>query len=358
MSTETQIASNKAQQDEDIATGVILPEQQKAADPKPLPKTSGEKFYSVVQFVFGKLFILTAGIVLAIAADEKLGPEKLGHKKVFQVPNFLKQFQKWTEDKVVRNKHFSLEEKGPYARLAGYAFATTLITSHGGNLFAPFMLWLENRKQQISNLYNKHFGKPGEVEIASERLKDQPKQGWKDIIKGRLMGWVVVFSSILGVYAAMGRTKLGNREEFRMKYYEDFVGRLVAGMFGGKEGKEIWETPLKQELTDKQKLNKTHRLGELLAIDFIATSAGLIVWNIASRRSARKRQQKEEALEKMTAGNTSPEAASEKTILPETLSEEKNETTKQTKVSATLENGYAQMLKHSSEATEQTVLTP
>lgn len=248
-------------------------------------KTRGEKFYDVFQFIFGKVFIVAITAVLAFAADQKYGP-----KTILGVPNVLKQFQGWFAKKVMHNKVYPVAEKGEFAKLVGGGLIGTMILSHGGNMFAPFIKWLENDREQISNWYNKKFGAEQDVKDAHERLKDIPQQSWGDVAKGRVVAWATVFATMVGAYTVVGKDKKTGK--YWLDVYEDKFARVFSGI--SKSGKEIAATPVAKELTEIQKANKTYRFGKVLALDLYATTAAIIIWNTFSRMSAKKRTLKEQ----------------------------------------------------------------
>jgi hypothetical protein len=274
------------------APSPVLPQEKAIAQtPEPaidvdkLPKTGGEKFYDGFQFVFGKVFIIAITAVLAFTSDQKYGPKKIG-----PVPNYLKKFQGWFHDKLLHNKVYPLEKKGDFANLFAGAAASTMTLSHGGNFFAPFIRWLENDREGISNAWNRKFGTEEDVKIAHERLKDIPKQNWMDVAKGRAMAWGTVFGAILTSYAVVGKNKKSNR--YWLDEYEDFFARKLAGTV--KSGRDIAAVPLSKPLSEVQRSNKMYRFGKVLALDLYATTAGILIWNFFSRKSAMKRSEKEE----------------------------------------------------------------
>lgn len=257
----------------------------KNATTKPLDiskKTTGEKYYDIFQFTVGKAWIMVFTAALAYLA--RYGKEKYG-----PVPNIFKSVQEKFYDGLLNNKVFPMAHRGEFwTRLAGAA-ASTMAICHGGNLFAPILKWMENSREEISNYFNKHWGKPGEVEVAHERLKHLPKQSWGDVIKGRIGAWLLVFSSFLTLDRIIGKSEKSGMYYFDM--YEEKFGRLVAGITRG--GKEIMHTPLAQKLTKEQSTNKIYRTGKILALDFYATSAAIIIWTAISRLSAKKRYDKD-----------------------------------------------------------------
>ena len=244
--------------------------------------TPGEKFYAVFQFFAGKVFIIAATAVLGFAADAKHGP-----KTLLGMPNYLQKFQGWFHDKLLHNKVYPLADKGDFAQLTAAALANTMIISHGGNLFAPFIKWLENSREDIANSYNKKFGTQEDVDLVHERFKDVPKQNWEDVAKGRVFTWGMVFAAMLGAYATVGKNDKG---KYHLDVYEDWFARKFAGLT--EAGKELAHTPVSKELTELQKANKAYRFGKVLALDLYATTAGIIIWNFSSRWLAKKRTQR------------------------------------------------------------------
>lgn len=267
------------------ATPEKQPEAQPEKKPELPPKTKGERFYDVFQFMFGKVFIIAITAVLAFAADQKHAPDKIAG-----VPNVLKQFQGWFAKKVFHNKIYPVAEKGDFAKLVGGGLVGTMVLSHGGNVFAPFIKWMENGREDIANWYNKRFGTEQDVKDAHERLKDIPKQNWADIAKGRFMAWSTVFAAMVTAYATVGKDKKTGR--YWLDMYEDKFARVLTGVT--KAGKDIAATPIAHELTEVQKANKLYRFGKVLALDLYATTAGILIWNLSSRMSAKKRTQAEQ----------------------------------------------------------------
>ncbi len=258
-----------------------------------LPKTKGEWFYDGVQQIGGKGAIIAATAVFGFLA-------KYGSRWYGPVPNVFKIFNDWFGKKVVSNPLYTIPEGQKYEvwrRLVGAA-ASTMVLFHGGNVFAPIMKKLENNRENIANWYNKRWGKPGDVEIAHERLKDEPQQNWGDVIKGRLVAWGIIFGAMASIDFVLGKGRLfgkGGTDKYRFDQYEEGFGRWLAGFT--KKGKELWNTPLSKELTDLQKQNKVYQFGRITALDFYATNVGIIIWSFFSRKSARKRQDHQGSLQ-------------------------------------------------------------
>lgn len=270
------------------AAGQEQPQASKPAfDPEVLKKrTTGEKAYEVVQFIFGKVFIVAVTAVLAFGGHQKYAPDKFG-----PIPNFLKKFQKWAHETLLHNKVFPMGNKGPLVERIAGIFTSTLLLSHGGNAFAPFIHWLENGKESISQFFNKLIGKPGEIEIAHERLKDEPKQTWGDTIKGRFFAWASGLGAATVVDTIINKTVGKHKSgQYYLDAYEDWFGRKLTGLT--KAGKEIGATPIIKELNEVQKANKMYRFGKVIALDLYITSATLILWSAISRGSAKKRHAK------------------------------------------------------------------
>lgn len=296
-----------------------------AAD-KPAPekldtsrKTTGEKGYDVFQFLVGKVWIMFFTAVIAFAAHPRYGQDKY-----FGIPNLFKKFQIKFDDVVLHNrlklgertfqkKILPLGEMNEPVRRVGHAISDSMILMWGGNIFAPVMKWLENSKEGISNYFNRKFGKPGEEEIAHERLKDIPKQTWGDIVKGRMAGFAIVFSSFTLIDQILNKSKKTN--QWRFDWYQEVVGRWMGGLT--KKGREMGiglpkktGIPLHQPLAGAAAENGMYRFGKIVALDIYATSAAILIWNWVSRALAKGR--------KHTGKNTPEEAAGAASPTPET----------------------------------------
>ncbi len=255
-----------------------------AASGKPLDtsqKTTGERAYDVVQFLTGKVFILAATAVLAFKADPVHGGDK-----IFGMPNFLKSFQQW-----LTRSFKPLAESGKAGEIVSKAAASTMVLSWGGNFFMPIIKWLENGRESIANFFNRTIGKPGEEDIAHERLKDLPKQNWIDVIKGRVMAWLTVFSALTAVDSLAGKDASGR--PYFDKYEDGFSRKIICSLPGvGQEAKQIAALPLSEKIPAHLEKNGVYRFGKVAALDLFATSAAIIVWNTISRFSAKKRMDK------------------------------------------------------------------
>lgn len=250
-------------------------------DPDTLPKTTGERYYDVSQFLIGKVWIMA--ITAGIAYIAKYGKESYGN-----IPNVFKQFQGWMEEKLLTNKIMPLEKHGETGRRIAGAVSNATVLFHGGTLFAPLMRSMENNKAKIAAYFNKRYGQPGEVEIGHERLKDDPHHTWFDILKGRVAAFAIVFTSFVSFDLLLGKHKGSGLYHFDR--YEEGFARWLAGF--AKAGKEIAKTPVTKALTKEQDLNKLYRFGKIAALDLYATTASITIWNIVSRSSAKKRSEK------------------------------------------------------------------
>lgn len=251
--------------------------QPPASDTATTHKTTGEKFYDGLQFSIGQASILVATAAIAYVA--RFGKDSYG-----PVPNVLKKFQGWMNDKLLHNKIYPLGEKGEFStRLAG-SLASTVVLFHGGNLFAPVMHYLENNREKIATYANKRWGKPGEVEVGHERLKDVPKQSWGDVIKGRVVAFLMVFASFTAIDTILGKDKSG---AYLFDKYEEAFARKVTGLT--KNGKVIAGIPITEKLTAELAGNSAYKFSKILALDLYATSAGIAIWSFISRLSAKNR---------------------------------------------------------------------
>lgn len=284
-------------------------------------KTTGEKFYNRIQLAVGNVFILTATALLAYLTRYGKSSYSIGSVKI---PNVLQGLQKWLNKNVMENEKFKLDERPVIQRVVG-AFLSTLVIFHGGNFFAPVMRSLENHREKIVTYANKRWGKPGEAEAGHERLKDLPKQTWGDVIKGRIVAFLIVFGSFATTDAILGKDKKTGM--YRFDQYEEWFGRKAAGLTKG--GKEISKTPITQPLSPAQSANPAFRFSKILALDLYATTAGIITWAFISRLSAKLRKAPSEPAKPAEAPTTA--------ALPQNSS--KDETTPEKKTSFTAREG-------------------
>lgn len=257
-----------------------LPEQQQEKiSNKWKDKTTGEKWFAVGRFLVGKAWIMVFTAAIAYVA-------KHGKDEYRGIPNYIKQFQGWLQDTV------KVKERTGFPQLLAGAFASTMVLFHGGNIFAPVMKWMENSKEKVVTAINKRWGKEGEVERGHERLKDEPKQGWGDVFKGRVAAWAIVFTSFMAAYVVIGKHK--ETRSYHLDRYEEWFGRKLGNIHSWLQGKEaifpklsiLAELPKGGEL----ETDKWYRFGKICALDVYATSAAIAIWTFISRISARKKQ--------------------------------------------------------------------
>lgn len=265
------------------------------------PKTPGERFYDITNFAISNTCIAAATAAIAYVAA--YGKDKYG-----PIPNYLKKIMEpinrlrgpWAEKAeetamALKNRMPGITQwdsrKADFKAIFGGSLTGAVILWWGGTIFAPVMKLMEDNREKIANWYNGAFASKKDVEQAHENLKDEPKQNWLDLLKGRMAAFVFAFSAFSSACFLLGRVKhptnLGHYP-LRFDWYEDKIGRLVAGL--SKDGEAIAKTPMHIELTDAQKQNSFHRVGKILALDVYATAIGVVVWNFFSRGSARKRQ--------------------------------------------------------------------
>ncbi len=242
--------------------------------------TTGEKYYNRFKFIAAEGFILAATAAIAYVA-------RYGKASYAGIPNYLQKFQNWFDNKLVKNRLYELDESTPIKKRLAQAAAATMVTFHGGNLFAPIMKFLEDNKSHIVDNLNQRYGKEGEVELGREHLKHEPKQTWGDIIKGRMAGFGTVFTSFATMDILLGKDKSAAKPRYRFDKFEDWFGRKVAGFTVG--GKELSKIPMTQELTAEMTKNKSYRFGKILALDIYATTAAIMIWNAISHLSAKNR---------------------------------------------------------------------
>jgi hypothetical protein len=270
------------------------------------PKTPGERFYDITNFAISNICIIAATAAIAYVAahgKDKYGPVPNYLKKIMQPINRLRGpwAEKAEETAAALKNHMPGitpwdSRKADFKAIFGGSLTGAVILWWGGTVFSPAMKAMEDNREKIANSYNERFASKKDVEQAHENLKDEPKQNWGDILKGRMMAFVFAFTAFSSACFLLGRIKHPTNQghyPLHFDWYEDKVGRLVAGL--SKDGKTIAETPMHIELTDAQKQNSFHRVGKILALDIYATAMAVLVWNLFSRGSAHKRQAAKQA---------------------------------------------------------------
>jgi hypothetical protein len=279
------------------------PSQQLTIDPAKLPKTRGEWFYEGVKQFGGKGAIIVGTAALGFLA-------RYGKRWYGPVPNPFKMINDGMHKTLFHNSVMPLSKQPEKVQRLGEAVVGTTVLFWGGAAFAPVMKWMENNRENISNWYNRRWGTPEDVQITHERLKDEPKQNWNDVFKGRLAAWMTCFGIMVAGDTIIGKGKLfgaGKPDKYRFDQYEEAFGRWVAGFT--KKGQEIWKTPLAKELTEAQKQNTVYQVGKITALDFYVTNIAIIVWSFFSRKSAEKRRQQEAAAAKAANKEQQPVVA-------------------------------------------------
>ncbi|MFW0776947.1 MAG: hypothetical protein ACN2B6_04420 [Rickettsiales bacterium] len=250
--------------------------------------TTGERKFSWLKFGVAEVFIL--GMTAVIAYVARYGKDKYG-----AIPNYIKQFEEWFGGKL------KVDDRKGTAKLITGALASTMVTFHGGNVFAPAMKWFENSKGKMVDYFNKKYGTPEELEAGRIRVEEEPKQTWTDIIKGRLVAFAIVFTSFVGATAAAGKSVIKDNDgnvllnkegkavkEYRFVKFEDWVGTKFASLT--KDGERIANMNKLERIGNMNaKTNTSYKYGRILALDVYATTAAIIIWNVISKMSANKR---------------------------------------------------------------------
>ena len=239
-------------------------------------KTTGEKAFGAIRFMTGEVLIL--GLTAGIAYAARHGPDKVG-----PIPNVFKKIDEGMKRLLIEKPN----PQGRMLRLAGAAVATTTLM-WGGNLYVPVRKGLQDNKEAIVTGINQRYGKPGEAEAGAIRLEHETKESWGDIIKGRLGSWAVVFGSFVGIDLALGKS--AKNGQYHLDNFEDKFGKLMAGVT--EKGKALGKSAVAHEITELHQ-NKAYRFGKIMALDIYATAASLVVWDVISRISAKKRHQQD-----------------------------------------------------------------
>lgn len=238
--------------------------------------TSGEKKYSWLKFGVAEVSILAATAGLAYVA-------RYGRDSYGGVRNVLKDMQNGVEKWLAPDKR-----KTRIGQLLAGGLASMSVTMWGGHFFAPAMKSFESNKSKIVNYFNKKSDKPDELEIGKQRLADEPKQSWVDIIKGRIVSMSVVAVGFFGIAYSLKDDKETGKS--KLDLIEDWGGVKLSKLT--KEGKKIAELPIIERLENNAATNRSYKLGRMLALDVVATTISIIIWNVIGTLSAKKRHDK------------------------------------------------------------------
>lgn len=249
--------------------------QDQAQSPNPPQKTTGEKYFERLRFGVAEVFILAATAAIAYVArygsDSKL--------------NVFKQIQKGFEKVLSPVSKIGKEgtKLNDIAKTIAGAGASSMVTFHGGNAFAPVMKWFNNSKARMVHNLNEKYGAPGETEIGDEHTKNEPKQTWGDVLKGRLVAWATVFTSFVSAGILAGKKDGIDRFD----RFEDWFGKKMANFT--KDGEKIAKLSVHERMTNPTATNRTYKFGRILALDIYATTMAIMIWNAISKTTAAKR---------------------------------------------------------------------
>jgi len=168
-------------------------------------------------------------------------------------------------------------------KLGGYAgqVMTTSILMPGGSVMLIPLHYLEKHRKPIVAWFNRQLGDTTDP----AQLIEPPQQSWGSLIKGRLVAWAVVFSSLVGVTSLLGKDKVkelenGFAKNVVCKIFDKPTHQLADGFAVLNGGKPV-ET-------------KTFQYGIIAAVDIFATAASTALLFVSSRFFAKKRDEKQQ----------------------------------------------------------------
>ncbi len=260
-----------------------------AADPeaagfKP-KKTIGEKIFDAVAYIgIGDIAVLIASIgtgYLLKHSNRTIPGSKLINEDGV---SFSKA---WTNmiDKVAGFSVFKnvSDRKTLNKRLDDALLTTALVIP--GNLALLPIKWMESRKKAIVHKLNEKYGDPAtenqlsDVELGDRKIERESSQSWGSLIKGRVIAWGIVFSS-LTLVDKMSPTLIPNSMQKTGELFES-AAEKTAQKFG-------------TELSDKNRF-RAQKFGEVGLIDFFATAAAVSILYVSSKIFARKSDDKQES---------------------------------------------------------------
>ncbi len=152
-----------------------------------------------------------------------------------------------------------------------WAGATTLFTAlfMGGNLSLPVIKFMENRRDSISAWFDRVFHKTPED---PDKIKQEPKQTWGSVIKGRLSSAFLGYS----VFFALGPGKAAK--------VQDMVGGAATNAF--------------MKIRPQANRNSVNKWANLAVFDLFFTAIAASFHYVMSRLFARSNDNKKKAGQK------------------------------------------------------------
>lgn len=170
----------------------------------------------------------------------------------------------------------ALEKLGMSAKAADDAVMTSVLMQPGNVGLIPIK-WMENRKPELVEKFNKMLGDKS----ADASVEHDPQQTWGSLIKSRLAAWLAVFAGFRGAAHAIGEKKFGAFENAFAEKVCNVLGKAThvapAGVVLSPEMLKTFEYE-----------TKAFRYGKIAALDVFATAAATVLLYAASRVFAKK----------------------------------------------------------------------
>ncbi|MDG1287281.1 MAG: hypothetical protein P8P30_06910 [Rickettsiales bacterium] len=257
-------------------------------------KTIGEKIFDRIAYIgIGDVLVFIASVGLAYGlkySSRKIpgmkdttwaqGWENVGAK----ITNFFKL------DTQINKK------TGKQNRVNGNvenALMTTALMMPGNLALAPIR-WMERRKTGLVKNYNEKYGAPAkgetpsDTEIGEWNTKSEAMQSWSSLLKGRVVAWLVVFSSL----TTLDKLRPKALPNFMNKtgiLFEDAAAKLN---LADKPKPGVDRGP---DATRSKNNKRAYFFGEIASIDFFADIAAIAILYVGSKFFAKR-----------SAENTSP----------------------------------------------------
>lgn len=261
-------------------------------------RTHGEKRFDQINWVLGYIVTFAASVGIAYLfrdssikfpfkkklddgskVDQTFSEWTANLNKTISESNLLKGFRNQAGVPEDQKKHFD------NVRL-GQIITNTLVTFPGGFLMLPFERLLEKNKQSVVRWFNKRTGNEDMVAIGDARTKDHKVSGWGSLLLGRLTAIATVLASFMTLEVLIPKTMGGIEDDFKHWFVK--AGNQVSKwrnngaimnepnkIYPNPQDKSKWRYDFSTPNTKPFK--RWHQMGELSAIDSIATAASVTV---------------------------------------------------------------------------------
>lgn len=221
-----------------------------------------------------------------VVARERVTPGEKWYHRLSLVTNFVGTFissgliafgildNKWYQNNVVKPLGDRIGQG------ASKNFNQTFWLMQGGNLMIIPMHYMEKKKDNIVQYFNRKFGTSEDVAAYEQKDTEVTKRTWGDFIKGRIAAFLTVWASF---------TLAGKFWGEQMNKFEHGTGEKFAQLFK--------KPAFEQDGTTPTLMNK---IGRMFSLDFFATVAAVAILDGVAGFFSKHKQPKESSKESLS----------------------------------------------------------